>query len=126
MYSFVIYISHGGMAMAFKGDLDALILGILKDRKAHGYEIAKRISKETEALVKVGEGQLYPALHRLEDSGSIEAEWIQQEGKPARKVYAITEKGVKELAMKRDAWQKLATGINSILGSVKKAGVHHA
>lgn len=112
--------------MAFKGDLDALILGILKDRTAHGYEISKRISKETDQLVKVGEGQLYPALHRLENHASIEAEWIPQEGKPARKVYKITDKGLKDLASKRAAWEKLANGVQSILGSVKKVGEHHA
>jgi PadR family transcriptional regulator PadR len=103
--------------MAFKGDLEALVLGVLQDRSAHGYDIAKRIAAETDRLVTVGEGQLYPTLHRMEDNGLISAEWVPQAGKPARKVYEITPKGREELTRHRGAWEKLASGIGSILAA---------
>jgi PadR family transcriptional regulator PadR len=103
--------------MAFKGDLEALVLGVLQDRSAHGYDIAKRISAETDKLVTVGEGQLYPALHKMEDNGLIAAQWVPQVGKPDRKVYEMTSKGREELSRHRSAWEKLATGIGSILAA---------
>ena len=73
--------------MAFKGDLEALILAVLADHALHGYEISKRIRSQSQEVLKYGEGQLYPALHKLEESGFIEAEWMLQDGKPDRKVY---------------------------------------
>jgi len=103
--------------MAFKGDLEALILGVLQDRSAHGYEIAKRISSRTDKLVSVGEGQLYPALHKMEQRALIAAEWVPQEGKPARKVYQITPAGTEELARHRSMWERLSSGIASILSA---------
>jgi PadR family transcriptional regulator, regulatory protein PadR len=101
--------------MAFKGNLEGLVLGVLQDRTAHGYDIAKQIAKQTDKLVTVGEGQLYPALHRMEDAGLIAATWVPQAGKPDRKVNEITPKGREELVRQRSAWEKLASGVGSIM-----------
>ena len=103
--------------MAFKGDLDALILGVLQNQKAHGYEIAKQISKKTNKLVTVGEGKLYPALHK---------EWEPQQGKPSKRIYSISDKGVAELAAKRTLWSQLSEGIDSILTATRKEDRKHA
>jgi len=101
--------------MAFKGDLDALILGVLQSKPSHGYDISKSIREMSQDALRLGEGQLYPALHKLEHSGLIVAEWQQQTGKPAKKIYAITEQGAARLESLRKEWQKFATGVGAVL-----------
>jgi PadR family transcriptional regulator, regulatory protein PadR len=105
--------------MAFRSDLEAMVLGVLQGESLHGYEIAKRIRQLSKDALKFGEGQLYPALHALEESGHIAAEWVPQEGKPARKVYSITEGGKAELEKQRSAWEKFVQGVASILAPTK-------
>ena len=107
--------------MAFRSDLDALILGVLSREEMHGYEITRRINDGADGAVQVKEGQLYPILHRLENEGRIEAHWLPQEGKPARKVYAITDTGKRELAAKRDMWQRFAQSVSLLLGEKTEA-----
>ena len=101
--------------MAFKGDLEALVLGALDDGAAHGYEIARRIKRVSEEALAVGEGLLYPALHGLERDGMVAAEWVPQEGKPNRKVYRLTDAGRGALAKKRREWQRFSAGITAVL-----------
>jgi len=102
---------------SFRSDLDALILGVLGQQgRMHGYEISRKIDVGSEGAVPIREGQLYPILHRMENDGLIEAQWLPQEGKPARKVYALTERGRGELIAKRAAWERFAAGIVSLLG----------
>ncbi len=103
--------------MAFRGDLDALILGVLGTGRMHGYEISKRINEGAEDSIRVKEAQLYPILHRLENDGKIEAEWLPQEGKPARKVYRLTDTGRSALAAKQVEWQKFALSVATLLGT---------
>ena len=103
--------------MAFKGDLEALILAVLSDHALHGYEISKRIRSQSQEVLKYGEGQLYPALHKLEESGLIEAEWMLQDGKPDRKVYSITPGGLLELEKHRSAWAKFVSGVGGIFSN---------
>jgi PadR family transcriptional regulator PadR len=103
--------------MAFRGDLDALILGVLNTSQMHGYEISKRINEGAEQAIRVKEAQLYPILHRLENDGKIEAEWLPQEGKPARKVYRLTEAGRQALAAKREDWQKFVLSVSALMGT---------
>ena len=103
--------------MAFKGDLEALILAVLSDHALHGYEISKRIRSQSQEVLKYGEGQLYPALHKLEEAGHIEAEWMLQDGKPDRKVYSITSNGREELEKHRSAWTKFVSGVGGIFAS---------
>lgn len=101
--------------MAFRGDMDALVLGALDDGPAHGYEIARRIKLRSEEALAVGEGLLYPALHALERDGYVVAEWVPQEGKPNRKVYRLTDAGRGVLAKKRKEWQRFAAGVSAVL-----------
>lgn len=109
--------------MAFRGDLDALILGVLTVGQMHGYEISKRINEAGDTdengtpSVRVQEGQLYPLLHRLENEGLIEANWLPQEGKPARKVYRLTEAGRGALESKRASWRLFARSVSNLLGT---------
>ncbi|MBX3118722.1 MAG: helix-turn-helix transcriptional regulator [Fimbriimonadaceae bacterium] len=106
--------------MSFKGDIAALILGILQDGRLHGYEISKRIRSLSQETLSLGEGQLYPALHRLEEDGLIDSSWDIQEGRPNRKVYEITPVGLAELKEKKKAWEKFTAGVNSILMASKE------
>lgn len=101
--------------MAFKGDLEALVLGILEGTEMHGYEISKRIRQVSDTALAVGEGQLYPALHALERDGMVVATWFPQEGKPPRKVYRLTEQGSAALAEHRKEWERFANGVNQVL-----------
>ncbi len=101
--------------MAFKGDNDALILGVLSERALHGYEISKQIKLKSKGSLTLPENKLYPALHKLEEIGLITSEWVPQSGKPDRKVYSISPEGTNELTKHRSAWQKFMTNINSVM-----------
>ena len=101
--------------MAFRSDLDAIILGALVDGPLHGYAIVKRLHKHSDGLLKLGEGQLYPALHKLEKASMVVAHWDQQEGKPSRRVYSLTDAGREELKKQRTAWQKFSKSIDAVL-----------
>jgi len=107
--------------MGFKGDLEALILGVLNEEPLHGYEIAKRLKSLSGKALSYGEGQLYPALHKLELDGAIAASWMPQEGKPPRKVYSLTEEGRKVLDTRRKEWKAFERGVASILYGPKGA-----
>lgn len=109
--------------MAFRGDLEALILAILSDGPKHGYEISKRIKELSNRALSYGEGQLYPALHKLEEGGSVAADWVPREGKPPRKVYALTESGRTDLQKKKVEWAKFQESVSSIMGGGVKPEV---
>lgn len=102
--------------MKFKGNLEAMILGALKDGPLHGYAIAKAIENQSGEALKVGENQLYPTLHRLERENFVEAEWQARENKPPRKIYKLTETGKGKLAKYRKEWTNHATAMNALLG----------
>ncbi|WP_395094921.1 PadR family transcriptional regulator [Armatimonas sp.] len=99
--------------MAFRGDPETLILATLSGGPQHGYEITRRVNGLDG--MRIQDGQLYPILHRLETEGMIEAEWVPQEGKPARKVYQLTEAGNKKLEEKRIGWEAFSRSVTSLL-----------
>ncbi len=101
--------------MAFRSDLEALVLAALGEGAKHGYAIVKWIKVRSEGALKTGEAQLYPVLHRLEEDGCLAAEWIPQEGKPARKVYSLTEKGTKVLAKQVTEWRNFRAGVDKLI-----------
>ncbi len=101
--------------MAFKSDLDALIMGVLQQSPAHGYEIARRVRKLSASALELGENRLYPCLKALEDDGLVSAEWDPQEGRPPRKVYQLTTSGRTALDAKRSAWAKFSEAVDTIL-----------
>ncbi|MBS1725314.1 MAG: helix-turn-helix transcriptional regulator [Armatimonadetes bacterium] len=103
--------------MGFKGDLEALILAVISDHALHGYEISKRIRTQSQDVLKYGEGQLYPALHKLEEAGCVAAEWIEQDGKPNRKVYSLTPAGRAELEKRKSAWTKFVSGVGGVFSA---------
>ena len=98
-----------------KADLEALVLGALKDGPKHGYGIVRVIRGDSEVL-KAGEGQLYPILHRMEAEGFVAGSWELQEGRPPRKVYVLTEKGSGHLERKRMAFTDFRRAVEVVLG----------
>jgi DNA-binding PadR family transcriptional regulator len=110
--------------MAFKSDLDALILGVLQESPAHGYEIARRVKKLSADALELGENRLYPCLKSLEDAGLVDAQWNNQEGRPPRKVFQLTAAGHQVLDSKRSSWLKFSDAVNSILVPNPRLGVH--
>lgn len=112
--------------MAFRGDLNALILGTLQSGPLHGYQIVRRL-RETGAANKLSEGQIYPYLHELESEGFLSAEWETDTGAAPRKVYRLTPKGVAELERHKAAWQRFSSGVAELLaGSRKDVEGNHA
>jgi len=101
---------------ALKGALDLLILKTL-DRRGplHGYGIATQIEQVSAEALRVEEGSLYPALHRLESTGWISAEWKTSENKRRARYYALTKVGRKHLAQEEEMWRQLTSAIGRVL-----------
>ena len=96
--------------------LDVLVLTILHRRgPSHGYGIANSIQELSEEALRVEEGSLYPALHRMEEGGWITAEWAVTENKRRARVYRITRAGTKQLALEAERWNGFATGVARVL-----------
>ena len=102
--------------MAFAKDLEAVVLGVLQDGGRHGYEIARRIREIDDGALNAREGRLYPLLHRLEAEGLLLGQCVPQEGRPPRKVYALTANGRSALASHRLAWRQYVGSVESALG----------
>ncbi len=98
-----------------KGTLDLLILKTLQAGPLHGYGIASRIEHISEELLRVEEGSLYPALHRIEQTGWIRAEWKLSELGRQAKFYRLTRAGLRQLQAEEERWQKLARGVSKVL-----------
>jgi len=102
--------------MSHKPDIEALVLGALADGPLHGYRISQAIKARSEGVLKTGDNQIYPTLHRLETEGLVKAEWHAQEGKPSRKVYSLTEGGAQRLEQKRSEWQRFSSMFSVAIG----------
>jgi len=99
-----------------QGTLSLLILKALRSRgKMHGYALTSHIQKVSADLLRVEEGSLYPALHRMEQQGWIRAEWgVTEKGRKAR-FYLLTPKGEKQLTLERESWERLTQGVSRVL-----------
>jgi len=98
-----------------QGTLDLLILRTLAPGPAHGHAIAKAIERQSEDVLQVEQGSLYPALHRLIRRGWITAEEGVSENNRRAKFYRLTAKGRKQLHLETTRWEKLARAIARIL-----------
>src|SRR5438105_6558693 len=98
-----------------QGTLDLLILRTLPPGPAHGHAIAKTIERNSEDVLQVEQGSLYPALHRLIKRGWISAEEGTSENNRRAKYYRLTPKGRKQLTAEATKWERLARAVASIL-----------
>lgn len=106
-----------------QGTLDMLILRTLVLGPAHGHQIAKHIQRTTDDLLQVEHGSLYPALHRLERKGWIEAKW-EPAGKDLKrefKYYRLTPLGRKQLRAEESRWRKLTGAVARIMWPVEES-----
>ncbi len=105
-----------------QGTLDLLILRTLLAGPTHGHAIAKHIQRTSQELLQVETGSLYPALHRLEAKGWIDASWeLSEKGKRAR-FYRLTRVGRKQLATERSKWEVFSRAIGLILDPAPEEG----
>jgi len=102
-----------------KGTLDMLILKIVALGSIHGYAISQRIQQISKDVFQLQQGSLYPALHRLEDRGWLQADWkVTDTGREA-KFYTLTKKGRKQLETELMNWERLIGAVALILGTVE-------
>src|SRR5215471_2559732 len=98
-----------------QGTLDLLILRTLVMGPQHGWAISERIQQVSEEVLRVNQGSLYPALHRLEHQGWIKAEWgVSELGRRAR-FYRLTAAGRRQLEVETEAWARMAGAIGRVL-----------
>ena len=98
-----------------KGTLDMLILKVVALGPVHGYAISQRIQQISRDFFQVPEGSLYPALHRLEDRGWLQAKWQETETGRDAKFYSLTRAGRKQLSTEMQNWQRLSEAVALIL-----------
>ena len=104
-----------------QGTLDLLILRTLALEPMHGWGIALRIQQLSKEVLQVGQGSLYPALHRLENRGWIQAEWAPSENNRRAKFYSLTPTGRKQLEAEVANWDRMASAIALVLGREAEA-----
>lgn len=100
-----------------QGTLDLLILKTVALQPLHGYGIARRIQTVSDEVFQVNQGSLYPALHRLENEGWIDAEWRETDTNRRAKYYRLTRKGRKKLNLEEANWDRVSAAINRVLGT---------
>ena len=100
-----------------QGTLDLLILRTLALGPQHGWAISERVQQLSSEVLRVQQGSLYPALHRLERRGWIRAKWGTSENNRRAKYYELTRRGDKQLEVEKDSWLKLTSAVARILES---------
>jgi transcriptional regulator len=98
-----------------QGTLDLLILKTLALEPQHGWAVSERLLQMSGDAVQVGQGSLYPSLHRLERSGLIKAVWRTTENNRRAKYYELTRAGRKQLDTATDSWRRLTAVVNQVL-----------
>jgi PadR family transcriptional regulator, regulatory protein PadR len=98
-----------------QGTLDLLILRVLALEPMHGWAIGQRIRQMSSDALRVGQSALYPALHKLEQQGWIEAEWATSENNRRAKYYKLTAAGRKALKNETAQWQRLSAAVSMVV-----------
>ena len=102
-------------ADALQGTLDLLVLTTLSRGPQHGYGIAANIQMISGDILRVEEGSLYPALHRMEHLGWIRADWQTTENNRRARIYSLTRAGEKRLLHEQEKWSRLTKGVAKVL-----------
>lgn len=104
----------------FTGTLDILILRSLEAAPLHGYAIGKALRESSDGVLSVEEGALYPALHRLEGKGLLEAEWGKTDTGRRAKFYSVTKAGVGHLRAEAARWNEYSKAVAAVLGDGRR------
>jgi transcriptional regulator len=99
----------------FQGTLDLLVLKTLSWGPAHGYAIARWIEQLTGSVLQIGEGSLYPALHRLEEREWVESEWQLSPSERRMRVYRLTPQGRAQLRAETATWSRFVEAVSKVL-----------
>ncbi len=99
-----------------QGTLDLLILRALSLEPKHGWGVGERIEEISRGTLRVPQGSLYPALHRLERRGWIRAQWGFSDNNRRAKFYQLTGSGRKQLGIETEAWRRLTAAVSLVLG----------
>jgi PadR family transcriptional regulator, regulatory protein PadR len=97
-----------------KGNLDLLLLSVLSGGPAHGYAIISALRDRSQGMFDLPQGTIYPALHRLENTGQLASSWAEADGR-RRRVYALTDKGAATLAAEQSDWRRFASSIHAVI-----------
>ncbi len=103
-----------------QGTLDLLILQTLVLEPQHGWAISERIQQISSDVLRIQQGSLYPALHRLERRGWIKARWGISENNRRAKFYELTRGGLRQLELEKSAWEKLTAAMAQVLGTAQE------
>jgi PadR family transcriptional regulator PadR len=102
-----------------QGSLNLLILTILSRRpRLHGYALMTAIREYSGEILRVDQGSLYPALHRMEEAGWIRAAWVTKDTGRQARVYEITRTGAQQLASEQERWDTTTAAVNRVLRTV--------
>jgi PadR family transcriptional regulator PadR len=105
-----------GKTDGMQSSIDLLVLKTLQRKgKLHGYAIISAIRERSGDVLRVEEGSLYPALHRMEEAGLIRAEWITKDSGRRARAYELTAKGKEQLTAESPRWQAVARAVNRVL-----------
>ncbi|MCP4538357.1 MAG: helix-turn-helix transcriptional regulator [Chloroflexi bacterium] len=101
-----------------KGTTTVAILKLLMDEQEplHGYEIIRRLEARSQGYFRFKEGLIYPSLHRMEQDGLLESQWLGEPGTRRRKVYTITDHGHRQLEVEMQRWQTFSQQMDQLLG----------
>ena len=105
-----------------KGTTELLILSVLEEEELYGYQILQRIRERSGDALAPSEGTLYPALHRLEQRGALDASWGPGEAGPRRRYYRLTDAGIGLLAEARRDWNAYVSEVRLVAGALKPEG----
>lgn len=100
-----------------QGTLDLLILRTLALGPQHGWAISERVQQLSSDLLRIQQGSLYPALHRLERRGLVKARWGMSENNRRAKYYELSKNGRQQREVETDAWEKLTAAVAHVLGT---------
>jgi PadR family transcriptional regulator, regulatory protein PadR len=101
---------------SLQGSLDLLVLKILSRRpKLHGYALMTAIQEISDEVLRVEEGSLYPALHRMEEATWVKAAWITKESGRRARIYELTDLGRKQLGAEEARWEAVTAAVNRVL-----------
>jgi PadR family transcriptional regulator, regulatory protein PadR len=98
-----------------QGTLDLLVLKILALQPLHGWALSQRLKQVSNEVLQVSDGSLYPALHKLEQQGWIQAEWKPTENNRRAKFYSLTRLGRRHLEREAANWDRISTAISSVM-----------
>lgn len=105
-----------------KGHLDLIVLAALSSGPAHGYAVIEEIRRKSGQRFNLAEGTVYPALHRLEESGLLSSRWVTADSGRRRRIYALTRRGSRALAEQSAVWGQFASAVGGLLAGAPRQG----